>query len=100
MTIAAVGVQSRCQLCNQGNRYVRKRDGRIVHLTYDWIGARRVEDWRPCGNYDAECRHIGEPMGLFRFAWLPVECRNGKRRWLVSVERHEDGTCTLGDRAQ
>lgn len=52
-----------------------------------------------CGNVDAELRSIGEPFGFYTFAWLPKTCRNGKRRWLCWVERHDDGTYTLGNRA-
>lgn len=45
---------------------------------------------------DEEGRHCCEPIGYSFFAWLPVKCRNGKIRWLTAVERHVDGTYTLG----
>lgn len=51
-----------------------------------------------CHHYDLECRLTDEPDGRIVFAWLPVRCRNGKRRWLRRVERHADGTYTLGNR--
>lgn len=68
--------------------------GRIAHA----IPMTRGE-FLLCKNFDSEDRHISEPFGFYEFAWLPRRCRNGKVRWLVSVEHHDNGTYTLGDRA-
>jgi hypothetical protein len=46
--------------------------------------------------YDNEGRHVAESYGFHVFAWLPQQCRNGKIRWLTWLERHNDGTHTLG----
>ncbi len=40
-----------------------------------------------------------EYFGYYIFAWLPKKCRNGKWRWLCWLEKHDDGTYTLGNRA-
>jgi hypothetical protein len=48
---------------------------------------------------DSEGRLSYEPLGVYIFAWRPRRCRNGKTRWLCWVERHSDGTFTLGNRA-
>ena len=52
-----------------------------------------------CKNHDSEHRSIGEPLGYYRFAWWPVVCRNGRRRWLTWIEDHGNGAYTLGNRA-
>lgn len=49
--------------------------------------------------YDSEGRNPVEPLGYYEFAWRPRRCRNGRVRWLCWVERHSDGTFTLGNRA-
>lgn len=46
--------------------------------------------------YDSENRFVGEPIGFHVFAWKPTRCRNGYWRWLCWLERHGDGTFTLG----
>jgi hypothetical protein len=51
-----------------------------------------------CDEWDEEFRNF-EPLGLYVFAWLPRRCRNRKIRWLTWLERHSDGTYTLGNRA-
>lgn len=51
---------------------------------------------------DSEYRLKSEEFGFFIFAWLPKRCRNGKIRWLCSVERHGvpgHYTYTKGNRA-
>ena len=48
---------------------------------------------------DAEGRWPIEPYGYFTFAWMPKRCRNGRLRWLCWVQRHDDGSYTLGDNA-
>ncbi len=93
-----------CPICRAGDTKICFAYGKIVHR----LDAPRPidhslwfedEGYQPCLDYDAECRHVSEPLGLFAFAWWPVRCRNGKRRWLTAVERHDDGTYTLGNRA-
>lgn len=112
--VPRAGVQIRCPLCREGYAHeIKLRRGRMVHT----VGRPRavglvleasrrtcllmcegVGYW-PCEDWDSECRHIGEPMGFFRFAWLPTRCRNGEVRWLRWLEQHEDGSLTLGSRA-
>ncbi len=46
--------------------------------------------------YDSEAIHFTEPYGWHLFAWTPKRCRNGKIRWLKWLERHGDGSYTLG----
>jgi hypothetical protein len=74
----------------------------------DWMGGTRYVDCgggrgvglKPgCPEVDSEGRHVCEPLGFYTFALLPKRCRNGKVRWLCSVEAHPDGTYTLGNRA-
>ena len=94
--ILEVAAQSRCSLCLAGDKIVGWHHGRVVHR------AKAINEGyyhRACLNYDAEGRHIAEPLGFYTFAWLPVRCRNGKWRWFRWVERHEDGTFTAGNRA-
>lgn len=87
-----VAVRSTCLLCNRRPPHpVVLRGGRVVH---DVRGS-TVE----CSNYDSECRHGAESLGFYTFAWLPKRCRNGRLRWLTLVERHQNGTYTLGNRA-
>jgi hypothetical protein len=43
---------------------------------------------------DSEGKFAWEPEGFFMFAVLPRRCRNGKTRWLCTLERHSDGTYT------
>jgi hypothetical protein len=45
---------------------------------------------------DSEGTAVWESFGPHRVAWLPKRCRNGKVRWLKTLERHRDGTYTLG----
>ena len=92
------GVKSQCEKCNNGEPVGRLR-GQIVHSLRDMAGRATKGEFLRCQNWDDECRHIGEPIGFYRFAWWPKRCRNGNVRWLVSVEDHGDGTFTLGNRA-
>jgi hypothetical protein len=109
--LSQVSARSRCTICDKpGRKTVFYRDGRMWH----YVPAPGAQSKRrhlavadplvpprylPCLNYDDECRHIAESLGFYVFAWLPVRARNGKMRWLRWVERHEDGTVTLGNRA-
>lgn len=61
--------------------------------------ARQAGIWASPLQIDDEDRLNVEPFGYYTFAWLPKRCRNGKIRWLTWVERHDDGTYTLGNRA-
>ena len=45
---------------------------------------------------DSEGTAAWEDFGPHRFAWWPRRCRNGRVRWLKTLERHRDGTYTLG----
>ena len=45
---------------------------------------------------DSEGTAVWEDFGAHRFAWFPRRCRNGRVRWLKVLERHRDGTYTLG----
>ena len=45
---------------------------------------------------DSEGTAVWEDFGKHRFAWTPKRCRNGKLRWLKTLERHRDGSYTLG----
>jgi hypothetical protein len=45
---------------------------------------------------DSEGTVPWEEFGAHRFAWLPRRCRNGRLRWLRTLERHRDGSYTLG----
>lgn len=104
-------VQLRCHLCKTGEAQVGWRGGRLVHrLKYPpqdavhWDSSMPGEYvYHPCPDWDAEARHVSEPMGFFTFAWWPVRCRNGKLRWLKWVERHTatngEITFTRGNRA-
>ena len=102
-----VGVQRRCFTCMSGDRRVGWRNGRVVHRLMwppqdatHWHDLPSESDlYAPCADYDAEGRHIAETLGFYTFAWWPVRCRNGKRRWLTSIERHADGSVTAGNRA-
>src|SRR5262249_22786014 len=118
--VAEVGVQLRCPMCMAGNTRVGTRDGKIVHripfcgtddtrgrylglalpkIEGETINTLTGERYLPCPDWDWEFRHVSEPLGFYMFAWWPRRCRNGKLRWLTSVERHDDGTFTLGNRA-
>lgn len=88
-------VKSHCKRCN-GGETVSRRHGVMVHRR---IADDGVPQYEACPNWDSECRHAAESLGFYLFAWLPVKCRNGKRRWLRWVERHGDGTFSLGNRA-
>lgn len=76
----------------------------MAHAIYYKDGAGRTHalkgEFMRCQNFDREMRHGAEPLGLYVFAFLPKRCRNGKTRWLTWVERHKDGTYTLGNRAR
>lgn len=99
----AVGVPNLCDLCAAHQRVVKvargPAAGRMAHPLLSAIGQEQQGEFLLCKNYDDECRHGAEPLGFYTFAWLPVRTRNGKRRWLTNVERHDDGTYTLGNRA-
>ncbi len=114
--ICEVAAQSRCPICISGDRRVGWRQGAIAHrapqktaeerylglATPKAEGSRSYFDadgYQICPDYDPEGRHIAEPLGFYTFTWWPKICRNGKRRWMTWVERHRDGTYTLGDRA-
>jgi hypothetical protein len=45
---------------------------------------------------DSEGTGAWEDFGAHRFAWIPRRCRNGRVSWLKTLERHRDGTYTLG----
>ena len=45
---------------------------------------------------DSEGMAVWEAFGQHRFAWVPKKCRNGKVRWLKTLEQHHDGSYTLG----
>ena len=45
---------------------------------------------------DSEGLACWEAYGRHRFAWMPKRCRNGRVRWLKTLERHGDGSYTLG----
>lgn len=101
-----IAFESQCALCNEpGRKRIILKGGAMMHYQPPSVRLvpRAIEPNDPiyvrCNNYDDECRSLGEPFGWFTFAWLPRRCRNGKRRWLVSLERHSDGTYTLGNRA-
>lgn len=93
-----VAVQSQCERCNLGQPVGMGPRGEMVHAIYQ-NGKALPGVFAGCGNYDDECRHLAEPFGYYTFAFLPKKCRNGQRRWLCWVERHQDGTYTLGNRA-
>ncbi len=101
-----VAVQSKCVHCAAGDTKVGTRRGRIVHRLL-WPPSEGLHPttpsegdlYWPCPDWDNEYRHAAEPLGFYRFAWLPRVCRNRKRRWLTWVECHPDGTFTLGNRA-
>ena len=96
-----IGYQNACPSCAAGHPcgYSRKR-GRIVHSVYSLIDGKAMKGkTADCANADDECRFGGEPYGFYQIAWLPKRCRNGRWRWLCWVERHSDGTYTLGNRA-
>ena len=116
MSMSEVSVQLSCPICLAGNVKVVRRYGRLAHKLperawedrYTGLAQLKAEGqpaffdedgFRPCPDWDEEFRHVSEPFGFFSFAWWPRECRNGKRRWLTSVEHHQDGTFTLGNRA-
>lgn len=92
-----LSVKSECEACTR-DEPVGRCKGVIVH-------SRRGPDRHiigghyPCKNWDDECRHAAEPLGFYTFALLPTKCRNGKWRWLCSIEDHGDGTYTRGNRA-
>ena len=92
-------VQLSCPLCISGDKRIGKRYGKIVHVLPQVATFDVAERYQPCPDWDDEFRHVSEPMGFHRFAWRPVRCRNGKRRWLTCVEAFPDGTFALGNRA-
>lgn len=73
-------------------------DGEIVHSVRDAEG-RATKHVHRCLNFDDECRNGAEGFGYYTVAWWPVRRRNGRISWLTWVERHDDGTFTLGNRA-
>lgn len=92
----SVSVRSQCDLCDAGWRAQTFTDDGYIFF---WAHEDSDHEIYPCDNYDTEMRHIVEPLGYYIFAWLPKVCRNGRTRWLTWVERHDDGTYTLGNRA-
>lgn len=99
----SVGVENKCPSCLRGEPLGKLR-GKMVHSIYyvDQSTGRTHAlkgEFMRCKNYDEEMRHGAEPLGFYEFAWLPRRCRNGKLRWLTSVEHHSDGTYSLGNRA-
>jgi hypothetical protein len=97
-TEMTVRVQSRCAACLRGEPVGYHR-GAFVHSVRDHEGvAAGVPPFR-CLNFDDECRPIGEPLGYYTFALFPVRCLNRRWRWFCWVERHNNGTYTLGNRA-
>lgn len=56
-----------------------------------------VPDGQPI--IDTEGRLACDSLGFYFFAFWPRRCRNGKIRWLCWLEKHDDGTFTLGNRA-
>lgn len=93
-----VSFKSQCVACDRGDP-VGMVGWRMVHCARDDRGRAIHNEFIPCHNFDDECRSLAEPFGWITFAWLPVWCRNGKLRWLRSVERHSDGSYTLCNRA-
>lgn len=96
MSLPGVSVQLHCPICASGNTKVGKRYGKIVHKL---LPDGEDGDYVACPDWDSEFRHTSEPIGFYTFAWWPTRCRNGRLRWLVSVERHGPRDYTLGDRA-
>jgi hypothetical protein len=94
-----ISVQTTCPYCLQGDK------PRIRRVLKPWYAFHIVErfsggqDFAMCSMFDSELRHAGESLGFYEFAWKPVQCRNGKWRWLRTVERHDDKTYSLGNRA-
>jgi hypothetical protein len=89
-----ISVPSRCPECSAGLPLWRREAVR-PHRWMHRIGDTAIF----CENYDPEGRHVAEPYGFIEFAWRPTKCRNGRWRWLRSVEHHDDGTFSLCDRA-
>ena len=98
-----IAVQLSCRYCIAGDTKVGWREGRIVHRIKDavyWNGKTTATNaYHACPDWDLEGRHTSELFGFFSFVWWPVRCRNKKLRWLCWVERHQDGTYSLGNRA-
>jgi hypothetical protein len=87
-------VEIKCPACKLGQQ------PRISHFVKPYRAYHPGnEAARPCQSYDRELRHVGDPIGWHKFAWWPVQCRNGYWRWLRWVELHGDGTYSLGNRA-
>jgi hypothetical protein len=98
----SVSAKITCEHCLNGITRVTKRSGRMVHAKitiYDNTIVPNEIKYLPCADWDSECRYINEPIGFIKFAWKPMKCRNGKRRWFKFVEMMGDGTFCLGDRA-
>lgn len=93
--LGQVGVQLSCPRCIKGDKRIGWHRGRVVHRLY----RPPLDLYEPCPDYDEEGRHVSEAIGWFEIAWWPVRCRNGKLRWLRWVERHDDGSYSLGNRA-
>ena len=89
-----VSVEITCPGCRLGRTPMLRR---LTKPYYIYHGGE--EAFMLCESYDSELRWVGDPFGWFQFAWLPVQCRNGYWRWLRWVERHGDGTYSLGNRA-
>jgi len=100
-----IAVESQCLYCDSaawprhGRAVMCLIHGRVHHAAVDASGNLIKGSARMCGNYDDEGRHMAEPFGFYIFSWRPRRCRNGKLRWLRFLERHMDGTYTLGSRA-
>ena len=119
MSAAEVSAQSECALCQKsGRKRIILRNHKMVHAVpvtrstpARLLGMAPLRDeslrvideppqFVPCLDYDAECRHITEPLGFYTVAFLPQRRRNGRWVWLRWIEQHDDGTVTLGNRAR
>lgn len=92
-----ISVENKCEACARGVPFGFVRMA-PVHSKRGF-DIRAPAPLTICDNYDDEWRHAAEPLGFYAFAFLPRICRNGKIRWFRWVERHDDGSYTLGDRA-
>lgn len=93
---SSVTVKSQCAYCDEGVPFFR-RSPVVPDYMKHYLAASQI--LIECRNYDSEMRHAAEGLGFYTFAWWPVKCRNNRLRWLTWVERHSDGSYTLGNRA-
>lgn len=94
-----VSVPCSCPYCLQGGKPFMRRVLKPYFVYHRVQGFQGQLEFVKCSMWDRELRHAAEPFGFYQFAWLPVQCRNGYWRWLCWVERHSDGTYSLGNRA-